>query len=454
MFFERFYDDRLAHASYLVGCQASGEALVIDPSRDTTAYHTTAQKQHLRIVAVTETHIHADYLSGSRQLAHETGARMVLSAEGGPDWSYPFAGAQDQLVKDGDVIRIGNLSLQVLHTPGHTPEHISLVLTDHPASAQPIGVFTGDFLFVGDVGRPDLLEKAAGMRDTMRKGAEQLFDSLTRFSSLPDHLQIWPAHGAGSACGKALGAMPQSVLGYEKLSNWALAAQTREKFVAQILDGQPEPPKYFAMMKKLNREGPPLRPLIAPPVLSGQDLNALLVLDVRTPEEFAAAHLKNSIYLPPGSGLVTWAGWLVGYDQPLALVVSDPDQAQKAVRALQSIGLDRIAGIILTESLAGQELRQSQRLRAEQLDPESQAVIDVRSQKEWEAGHLPQARHQFLGYLQDHLDEIPQHSVLHCQTGVRSLVASSLLERAGKEPRDVIGGYPAICNVQNIKAKV
>ena len=240
MYLKRFYDENLAHASYLVGCQASGEAVVIDAGRDVRPYLGDAEAQGLKIVAVTETHIHADFLSGSRQLAQETGAKMYLSKEGGADWQYQFASENDVMVGDGDVIKIGNLTLDVMHTPGHTPEHISFILTDHPASEKPIGAFTGDFVFVGDVGRPDLLEKAAGLKDTMKKGAVDLFHSLKRFKELPDHLQIWPAHGAGSACGKALGAVPSSVLGYEKIANWAFKITAEEEFVDAILDGQPK----------------------------------------------------------------------------------------------------------------------------------------------------------------------------------------------------------------------
>jgi hydroxyacylglutathione hydrolase len=256
MYLRRFYDEGLAHASYLVGCQASGEAIVIDPARDTAPYHEDARDQGLNITGVTETHIHADYLSGTRQLAQETGARMYLSGEGGEDWSYQFASPRDTIVRDGDLIEIGKLTLKVLHTPGHTPEHLSFLLTDHPASEQPIGIFTGDFVFVGDVGRPDLLEKAAGVAGTMEAGARRLFQSLKRISQLPDHLQIWPAHGAGSACGKGLGSVPSSVLGYEKMVNWAFRITDQEEFVREVLAGQPEAPKYFAEMKRANKVGP------------------------------------------------------------------------------------------------------------------------------------------------------------------------------------------------------
>lgn len=451
MYFERFYDDGLAQASYLVGCQATGEAVVIDAARHTEVYHRAAKAQGLRIVAVTETHIHADYLSGTRQLAYETGAKMFLSGEGGPDWSYGFAGPADQIVRDGDVIPIGNLTLKVLHTPGHTPEHIAFLLTDHPASSQPIGAFTGDFLFVGDVGRPDLLERAAGFKDTMREGARRLFRSLQQFAQLPDHLQIWPAHGAGSACGKALGAIPSSVLGYEKISNWAFRHQEEASFVEAILEGQPEPPKYFAEMKRLNKIGPALLPLPEPvwggPEQLRQAVQSQQVLaDLRPPAAFAQGHLPGSLFLPLGKTLATWAGWLLSYQQPFSLILEGVDDAVVALRALRSIGLDQVTHLYLASMLedSALPLRSSQRVEASQVDPERDAVIDVRGASEFAQGHLPQARQIHVGYLVDHLDEIPEAPLLHCKSGLRSLIAASVLERAGKSPRDVIGGYLAL----------
>ncbi len=247
--------------------------------------------------------------------------------------------------------------------------------------------------------------------------------------------------------------MPQSVLGYEKLSNWALAKQTSEKFITEILNGQPEPPKYFAMMKKLNRQGPPLRQtesakLCSPPT------EQQLVLDVHPPRTLPPGHLINSIFLPPGSATVSWAGWLLDYQQTLALVAPNHQQAQATVRALQSIGLDRVTAIVLAQSLSAQPLAQSRRIQAQELNLNAQSIVDVRSQKEWDAGHLEQAEHQFLGYLQDHLAEVRADSVLYCQTGVRSLLASSLLERAGKSVTDIIGGYPAIQAAEREKATV
>src|SRR5690554_6181958 len=256
MFFEHIYDKSLAQGSYLVGCQVTGEAIVIDAKRDVDTYVEIAKQNNLRITHITETHIHADYLSGSRELAAITGAKMYLSDEGGEDWQYEF----DHIgLKDGDVIKVGNLSFEVMHTPGHTPESISFLLRDHPATDEPVMIFTGDFVFVGDIGRPDLLEEAAGLIGTKEIGAKQMFQSLKRFAALPEHIQVWPGHGAGSACGKALGSVPSTTVGYEKIRNWALQFENDEKsFVNSLLSDQPEPPKYFAMMKHLNKVDRPL----------------------------------------------------------------------------------------------------------------------------------------------------------------------------------------------------
>ncbi|MGI8842989.1 MAG: MBL fold metallo-hydrolase, partial [Gemmatimonadaceae bacterium] len=224
MLLKRFYDNKLAQASYLVGCQATGEALVVDANRDIGQYVNAADAEGLRITHVTETHIHADYVSGSRELAQRAGAQLFLSNEGGPDWKYAFASeSAATLLRDGSSFMVGNVKVDVMHTPGHTPEHISFMITDTPATSLPMGVFTGDFVFVGDVGRPDLLERAAGFEGAMVEGARTLFRSLQRFRELPDYLQLWPGHGAGSACGKSLGAVPSTTLGYEKVANWALA---------------------------------------------------------------------------------------------------------------------------------------------------------------------------------------------------------------------------------------
>ncbi len=451
MYLKRFYDENLAHASYLVGCQAAGEAIVIDPSREVSHYKADAASQGLKIVAVTETHVHADYLSGSRQLSHECGAKMYLSNEGGADWQYQFADPErDVLVGDGDKITVGNLTLEVMHTPGHTPEHISFILTDHPASDQPIGAFTGDFLFVGDVGRPDLLEKAAGIKDTMKKGAIDLYATLQRFSKLPDHLQVWPAHGAGSACGKALGAVPSSVLGYEKIANWAFQCKTEEEFVEKILEGQPEPPRYFAQMKHLNKVGPPVLGEISLPELTPTRFESVVkearVLDLRGAEAFAQSHPEGVLFLPPSKAMVNWAGWLLDYETDFYLLVKDAESAAKQAAALRSIGLDRARGYFLVgelDSLAA-PLRSSRRIHADEVPADGEGVIDVRGLSEWNHGHLEGATHIHLGTLEERLDEVPDQPVLYCGSGVRSLIASSLLEGLGKSPTDVLGGWGAL----------
>ncbi len=271
MLLRYFYDQKLAQASYMVGCQMTGEAVVIDPARNITPYLQEAEKEGMKIVATAETHIHADFVSGSLELAKRTGSTAYLSDEGDASWKYAFAKDIDsKLVKDGDTFKVGNVTLEVMHTPGHTPEHISFLLYDRNQT-QPMGIFTGDFVFVGDIGRPDLLEEAAGVKGTTAIGAEQMFDSLKKFKALPDFVQVWPGHGAGSACGKALGAIPTSTVGYEKATNWALQMTDKDAFIKELTTDQPEPPNYFAMMKKVNKEGIQVTNMIARPEVVGTD---------------------------------------------------------------------------------------------------------------------------------------------------------------------------------------
>ncbi|HET9867902.1 MAG TPA: MBL fold metallo-hydrolase, partial [Nitrospira sp.] len=315
MFVKRFFEPALAQASYLIGCQQTDEAIVIDANRDVEPYIQAAAQEGLRITHVTETHIHADYVSGSRELAHRTGASLCLSDEGDKDWKYQFEHARK--LKHGDRISIGNIRIDVLHTPGHTPEHLTFLITDGAAANQPIAAVTGDFVFVGDVGRPDLLEKAANMKGTIEAGARVLFESLQKFVKHEDWLQIWPGHGAGSACGKGISAIPSSTLGYEKRFNWAFNQKTEQDFVDAVLSGQPEPPKYFAKMKRVNKEGPAiLGDFHVPPKLDAAKLadviaRKALVIDTRPASEFAAGHIPGTINIPFNSSFVTWAGWLV-----------------------------------------------------------------------------------------------------------------------------------------------
>lgn len=452
MYWKRFYDEKLAQASYLVGCPATGEALVVDANRDIEQYIADADRHGLRITHVTETHIHADYVSGSRELAARTGARLFLSAEGGADWQYGFAAESGAvLLRDGDHFMVGNVRVEALHTPGHTPEHLSFLVTDTAAADQPMGVFTGDFIFVGDVGRPDLLERAAGVKGTMEPGARALFRSLQRFRSLPDHLQIWPAHGAGSACGKTLGAVPQSTLGYEKRFNWAFRIEGEDEFVRAVLSGQPEPPRYFAEMKRINRDGPPILGGFARPArlsesrLAGLLADGALVIDARPASEFARAHVPGTINIPLDRSFNTWMGWFVPYDVDFYLILPDDRCVHcidEAVRDLAMIGLDRVAGYFGAQAVErwaaeGRKLASIDEIQAHELAARLERgevrVIDVRGRAEWEAGHLPGVPNLPLGYLPDRLEELPRDEpiVLQCQTGTRSVIAASLLAARG-----------------------
>ncbi len=466
MLLKRFYDDTLAQTSYLIGCAATGEALIVDPNRDVDQYIEAAEAEGMRITHVTETHIHADFVSGARELAHRTGARLYLSDEGGPDWAYGFAGAAGAvLMKDGHTFMVGNIRIQARHTPGHTPEHMTFVVTDTPATDVPMGALTGDFVFVGDVGRPDLLERAAGFEGTMERGARQLFQSLQAFRRLPDHLQIWPGHGAGSACGKALGAVPSSTLGYERIANWALRIDDERAFVQEVLAGQPEPPKYFAEMKRINRDGPRLLgALRRPPRVPLARITELVgsgafVVDTRAAADFAAGHLAGTINIPLNRAFTTWAGWLVPYTRDFYLIV-DHDRAQavdEVVKDLALIGLDRIGGFLALDEreldawrAAGGRLETIAQITPDALQRRLAAgdvtVIDVRGRFEWETGRLPGAPNVPLGYLGDRLAEVPATGtvVLQCESGSRSAIAASLLQAHGRrDVANLVGGFSA-----------
>lgn len=457
MLVRRFYDDRLAQASYLIACQRTGEAIVIDPARDISGYLDAARQEGVRITRVTETHIHADFVSGARELAARTGATPLLSAEGGSDWQYGWAASDGaQLLRDGDVITLGGVRLEVWHTPGHTPEHLAFVVIDSARSEEPVAMVSGDFIFVGDVGRPDLLEKAAKVVGTMESGARQLFASLQRMATLPDHLQIWPGHGAGSACGKALGAMPTSTLGYERRTNWAFGVPDEATFVASVLEGQPNPPTYFATMKRMNRDGAPvLGEQGAVPSLAGSELPAALrdgtVIDLRPFARYAEKHIRGTLNLPLIKAFTTWAGWLVGYDREITLIAPDAASSSEARRALASIGLDKVRGAFSTEIIdtAAAQGGTAQVIKgdittAEGLIEGGRMVIDIRERNEWDAGHIPGAVHHPLGTLATTLSELDRATpvALHCQGGTRSAIGASVLEQLGfTDVVDLTGGW-------------
>ncbi|MEN9597707.1 MAG: hypothetical protein RL596_18 [Bacteroidota bacterium] len=443
MFFQHIYDKSLAQASYFIGCQKAGVAAVIDAKRDVDIYIEIAKQQHMKITHILETHIHADFLSGSRELAHLTGAEMYLSAEGGAGWEYEF---QHKGVKDGDILKVGNLKFEVLHTPGHTPESISFLLTDTPAIDEPVMLFTGDFVFVGDIGRPDLLEKAAGLKGTQDKGAHQMFNSLKKFNALSDYIQVWPGHGAGSACGKALGAVPSTTVGYEKARNWAFQYENNEDdFVKYLLTDQPEPPKYFAMMKKLNKEDRPL--LTGVPKLQKLNnealknalKNGIKLIDTRNKIEFARGFIPESINIQGNTSFATWAGWFLTYEEPFILL-ADETQLDDLTRKLMRIGLDNIYGYIASTTeweQAGGALNKANVISLAEFKSIHKKneiqIVDLRGVAEFNSGHIEGADNVFVGTILSNLDNISKdrNVIIHCQSGDRAAIAYSLLIKNG-----------------------
>ncbi|MEP6492774.1 MAG: rhodanese-like domain-containing protein [bacterium] len=447
MLLERFHDDLLAQTSYLIGCQQTKVAIVVDPNRDVDRYVDAAARHKLTIAFVTETHIHADFVSGSRDLARKTGARLILSGAGGEDWQYRFAAAESaRIVRHGEHVDVGTVRLSVRETPGHTPEHVCFVVVDRESSDRPVGMVSGDFIFVGDVGRPDLLERAANARGSMDALARALFRSIRATADLPDYLQIWPGHGAGSACGKSLGAMPSTTLGYERIANWAFQIDDEDRFVRNVLAGQPEPPKYFAMMKAINRDGPP------PTAGASRELPELdlaaydrviaagaIVVDVRSTADYALAHIPSTLNIPVGTSFATWAGSLLSYERDIVLLADDRRRIARARHALRLIGLDRVIG------WAGARLRDAWRRAHGELATVVQTdvgsvttgnhrmVIDVRAATEWDEAHIPGAKHFFLGDLAALARDLPRDTpvALHCQGGTRSAIAASVLETEG-----------------------
>lgn len=463
MLFRSFFDEKLAQYTYLVGCQRTGEALVIDPARQVDEVVEAAKKEGLHITAATETHIHADFVSGSRQLAEQYGVKLYLSDEGDENWKYGYTdGLNVEFLKDGSKFSIGNIDFEVVHTPGHTPESISFVLTDRGGGAsKPMGIFTGDFVFVGDVGRPDLLEKAAGAAGTADSGARDMYRSVQRFKELPDYLMVWPAHGAGSACGKSLGAVPSSTVGYEKQFNWAMQINDEQAFVDELLKDQPEAPIYFAEMKKVNKRGPAvLQQDKRVPDFSAQEVKEALsqektlVIDTRPATIAEKTLLPGSINVPYNKSFTNWVGWLANYDEDL-VIIGEPYEKEEIIESLQSIHFDRIVGYASVDVVAEWEEHDSYETLTvneftEQAKNQDTYVLDVRNDVEWGDGHLEEAHHHFLGGIRD--TELPKDKTLlvYCQGGARSAIASSVLKSRGFENvKHMAGGYGAYLREQN-----
>jgi len=469
MFLRQITDPSLAQNAYLIGCQRSGEAIIVDPERDLDRYFTIAAMNGLKITAVAETHIHADYLSGARELMESHGVIAYLSEEGGPEWQFEWAKGNPKahFLRDGDTFQVGNISFQALHSPGHTPEHMSFLVTDRGSGAdKAVALLSGDFIFVGDVGRPDLLESAAGQAGAMEPSARTLYESLRRTNALPEYLQILPAHGAGSACGKALGSLPVSVLGYERRFNQALREAlhgTAEDFVKDILAGQPEPPLYFARMKRDNKLGPALLPdgkLPQPRRIKAPELGLWVgvagraVLDLRGDRKaFMARHLRGSIYAPlTGGKLPLSAGSYIEEDTKLLFILEDESQLEEAVRQLVRISLDQLeAWIPASEVVETQKFTSTIPLiRISELadalsEDDGALVIDVRGADEYASGHVEGAVNIPYTRLATRLMELPDKRpvYVYCGSGLRAGMATSFLASRGMDAVHVDGNYNA-----------
>lgn len=466
MHFQQIFEPKLAQNAYLIGCQRTGEAILVDPMRDILRYIEAAAQANLKITAVTETHIHADYLSGAREFAEQLGSKIYASNCGDDDWRFKWVENSKydyQLLDHGDTFQVGNIEFKAVFTPGHTPEHMSFLVTDRGGSAdRPMGILSGDFVFVGDVGRPDLLESAAGQSGAMKPAAQTLFKALQQFKELPAYLQVWPGHGAGSACGKALGAVPMSTVGYELQFNRSLQAASSEKeFVDYILTGQPEPPMYFARMKNDNRSGPAILGNLPKPKKLGHEQFNLFVnnhdvalVDTRKWQSFRTGHIPGAIFAPMNKSFNTVAGCYVTPDMPIYLIIEEKHLSE-AVIDLIRIGLDDVRGYFTPDMLehfkrSGGELETIAEIDVETLKEKIATnniqVLDVRRESELaESGHIKNALNIAHTRLHPRLNELPkdQPLMVHCLSGVRSSYASAFLKWNGYDATNVAGGFTA-----------
>lgn len=447
MFVERFFVEGLAHASYLFG--KDGEAAVVDPQRDVDGYLEAAERHGARIVAVFETHPHADFVSGHLDLAARTGAPVYVSEK------YPAQYPHRDL-RDGESVTVGGLEVVGLETPGHSPDSMSFYAADGEQRA----VFSGDILFVGDVGRPDLRD----MHADPRAMANALYNTLQQvFWKLPDDTVVYPAHGAGSLCGRKLGSAPSSTIGAEKRDNWASRFETREAFVEAMVSNLPDRPLFFYRSPFVNLAGPkPLaevpKPRMLPPADLLSEAAGATVIDTRTAAEYGTNHLAGSLNIGLGSPVFsTWVGTFLKPEDPVVLVVDEPAGAEQAWLDLARIGYENIRGFLLPEvdewMAAGLELQQTPQLEPCCVDAwvkEGRHLLDVRTAAEWNGGAAPGAQWIPLSKLPERLAEVPAGPLaVMCGSGYRSSLAVSLLERAGR--RDVVnirGGWAAYARRQ------
>jgi len=447
MYFEQFYLGCLAHASYMLASE--GEAVVVDPQRDVEMYLKAAEEHGATIRHVFETHLHADFVSGHQELAARTGAKIYIGAEAGA--TFPHVP-----VRDGFELKVGKLSLRVLETPGHTPESICLVITDHEKSALPWTVLTGDTLFLGDVGRPDLSKKY-----TPPQLAGMLYDSLhDKLLKLADDVLVYPAHGAGSLCGRNMRAERSSTIGTERMTNYALQFKSKEEFVAQLTSHLPARPEYFLQDAEINRTGATALSDLAPlRAIETAELKTMLengeiALDVRPGEEFAAGHVPGSVNIALSGQFATWAGTVVGLRaHPVLIAGSGQDLSEARIR-LARVGIEELDGHlrggVAAWKEAGLPLSTVRQVTAtelsEQIGTRYLQVLDVRREPEWEAGHIESAVWWPLDNFKISPPEIDRDAPLavHCKGGYRSMIACSLLQRAGfHNVTNVVGGFDA-----------
>ncbi|MDQ3414250.1 MAG: MBL fold metallo-hydrolase [Verrucomicrobiota bacterium] len=441
MYLNRFFVEGLAHASYLFG--ADGAAAVVDPKRDIEDYLTAAEQEGLKIVAIFNSHPHADFASGFRELAQRTGAKVYVSHLAPAHYERVAA-------RDGERVKIGSLEVELLETPGHSPDSLSFLVREN---GQPTVVFTGDLLFVNDVGRPDLRDAD----EDPSALAGKLYDSLhEKILTLPDEVKVYPSHGAGSLCGRAISDAPFSLVGQERKLNWAMQIEDRAEFVRQMTANLPDRPAYFSFDVELNLEG--AEPFSALPPLDEMTEDELkyavkdgaVVLDLRSPAKFGAGHFSGSLNIGLGSpSFSTWTGFMVPGEKAIALVVGAAGEAKKARLELARIGFDNVLGYIQAAALTETQLLPQmsvQELKAG-LKEKGPLLLDVRTPGEWKSNHLEGARHVPLSSFGKQLPDLPNDRAIAviCGSGYRSSIATSLLQARGyKQVGNVTGGMAAL----------
>jgi glyoxylase-like metal-dependent hydrolase (beta-lactamase superfamily II)/rhodanese-related sulfurtransferase len=449
MHFQQFYLACLAHASYFIG--SDGEAAVVDPRRDIDIYLDEAAQNGFTIKYVIETHLHADFVSGHRELATRTGARVIFGAAAPAKFDF-------HPVRDGDEIRLGHVNLRFLETPGHTPESISILIFDNAVSTTiPYGVLTGDVLFIGDVGRPDLL----GSRMSATDLAGMLYDSLhNKLLKLPDEVRVYPAHGAGSLCGRNISSERTSTIGHERRFNYALQPMPREDFIRIMTTDLPEAPGYFSRDAQINMEGAPALEQLPPlQALSPAELKKFqkdgVVLDVRDDAQYANGHIAGSLHIALSGQFASWAGTLIRPTTAVALIAEDEEKLNEARTRLARVGLDRVSsyleGGILGWHNAGLPLRITEQIPVEELqhriaDALVDHVLDVRRPQEWDTGHIVSAQNIPLNHLSEEARKLDRHSrvAMICAGGFRSSIACSIMESSGFDRiSNVVGGMAA-----------